>query len=448
MTLDDLRSAVSGPVLEPGESGYDDEVAAFNLAVTIRPDIVVGATDEADVVAAVRYAAEHRLPVHIQATGHGAHLPIDGGLLIATKRMDAVSIDPQTRRATIGAGARWAPVVAAAAPLGLAPITGSSPSVGVVGYLLGGGLGPFARSHGFSSDYVRGLRLVTPAGDAIAVSATEHPELFWALRGGKGGFGVVTEVTIELVPMPELYAGSLAFEGDAIEPAYRAWADYTASADDAVTTSVSLVHFPPLDVVPEIFRGKDILMVRFAYPGDAARGAELAAALRAAAPVYVDQVGPMPLADVGLIHNDPAEPVPSWSRGTLLKGIDQDFVTAVLKNTGHGAPFIACEVRHLGSRTAVDADPVSAVGGREGKYAFFVIGVPDPSLFAVVLPGAAEGVFAAIAPWIADETTINWAGGPESPDFAKAWPAATATRLVALREAGDPHGIFAYRPVP
>lgn len=434
-------------MLTPDDPGFAEAVLAHNLAITNRPDLAVPVTSEADVVAAVRYAAEHRIPVHIQATGHGAHEPVEGGMLILTKRLDAVSIDPQTRLATIGAGSPWAPVVAAAAPHGLAPITGSSPSVGVVGYLLGGGFGPLVRSHGASSDYIRGFRLVTPAGEAISVTADENPELFWALRGGKGGFGVVTEVTIELAEIPELYAGHLMFEGDAIEPAYRAWIDYTKTAEPDVSTSVSLVHFPPIELVPEVFRGKDILMVRFAYAGDASRAEQLAAPLRAAAPIYLDNLGPMALADVGAIHSDPPDPGPSWVRGTLLRDADQDLVTAVLATAGHGTPFVASELRHLGGRAAVDVPGGSAVGGRDCAYAFFLIGAPDPALFAAVVPAAAERVFAAIAPWVADETTINWAGGPESHDFARAWPPEMTRRLVEIREGGDPDGIFAYRPV-
>ncbi len=193
MTLDDLRSTVSGPVLEPGDAGFEEEVAAHNLIIRNRPDVAVGVADEADVVAAVRYAAEHRIPVHVQATGHGAHDPVEGGMLVLTKRLDAVSIDPRTGLATIGAGARWAAVIAAAAafstrtdhparPPTSEPSATSSAAVSA----------PLIRSHGVSSDYVRGLRLVTPRGEAISVRRRRAPDLFWALRGGKGGFGVVT----------------------------------------------------------------------------------------------------------------------------------------------------------------------------------------------------------------------------------------------------------------
>ncbi len=444
MTLGELKQAVT--VLEPGDAGYEEEVTGFNLATRNQPDVVVAVESEQDVVAAVRYAAANHIPVHVQATGHGAHVPVVGGMLISTKRLDTVSIDPASRTATIGAGSRWAPVVAAAAEHGLAAVTGSSPSVGAVGYLLGGGYGPLVRSHGVSSDYVRGYRIVTPDGELHDVDASEA-DLFWALRGGKGGFGVVTEVRVELVPLTELYAGSLIFEGEAIDPAYRAWLAFTKTAADDVNTSAALFHFPPIDLVPEVFRGKDLLMVRFAYVGDLDEGERLAAPLRAAAPIYLDNLSRMVPADMGLIHNDPADPGPSWTRGTLLDDIDDTFVATVLEQVAPGTPFIACEVRHVGGKAAVDVPGGSSVGGRGAKYSFFVIGAPDPSLFAQVIPAAADRVFAAIEPWVAPETTINWAGGPESPEFAKAWSPETTERLEAIRAAGDPDGIFAYRPV-
>ena len=179
----ELRSRVSGTVLRPADEGFAAEVAGFNLAIEQTPDVAVVATSTADVVEAVLFARELALPVRVQSTGHGAHDRITEGVLVSTRRMASVKLDPATRVATIGAGARWSRVIAAGAPLGLAPIAGASSSVGVVGYLTGGGFGPLARSHGVSSDYVRGFTVVTGTGDVVEASATSNADLFWALRG-------------------------------------------------------------------------------------------------------------------------------------------------------------------------------------------------------------------------------------------------------------------------
>src|SRR5689334_15356010 len=161
-------SALNGTALEPEQAGYDREVAGFNLAVVHRPELVVGASTTAHVAEAVRFARTRGWHVGVHSTGHGLHRPLDKGLLVTTRRLDRVEVDAATHMATLGAGVRWGAVVASAAQYGLAPIAGSSPGVGVVGFLLGGGIGPFARSHGFGSDYLVGATLVTGTGAVIA----------------------------------------------------------------------------------------------------------------------------------------------------------------------------------------------------------------------------------------------------------------------------------------
>jgi FAD/FMN-containing dehydrogenase len=441
-----LRDAISGVVLIPSDPEFAAEVAGFNTAVELRPEVVVGAASTEDVVSAVRFAKAHGLLVRVQSTGHGAHGGIHDGMLITTKRMDAVSVDADSRIATIGAGARWAAVVAAADPFGLAPITGGATTVGAVGYLLGGGLGPLARSHGFSSDWVRGFSVVTADGELVTASADEHPDLFWALRGGKGGLGVVTEARVELAELPELYAGALMFDGDAIEPALRAWAAFTETAPDDVTTSAAIIHFPPMEFIPEIFRGKDVLAVRFARPGDAATGESLAAPLRAAATPLVDGLRPLQRTEVGLIHNDPADPGPSWGAGMLLDRIDDAFVDLVLTNFGAGtrSPFLVTEVRHLGAATTRDVAGGSAVGGRESGFAFTLIGAPNPSLFAEVLPAALAAFKPQLAPWLSSGTNIHWTDWNSSDDYDRSWPADVLARLKAVRAEVDPDGRFPF----
>jgi FAD/FMN-containing dehydrogenase len=438
----ELRSALTGPVLLPADDGFAAEVAGSNLAIVHSADVAVGAASAADVVEAVRYATAHGLTVRVQATGHGAHAPITDGLLITTRRLDALSIDAAGRTATIGAGVSWGAVIDAAAAVGLAPVSGSSRQVGVVGYLTGGGLGPLARSHGFSSDYVRGFTVVTGAGELVEASADSNPELFWALRGGKTGLGIVTEVRLGLVELPGLYAGSLLFEEQHIETVVRGWIDYTADAPADVSTSLVAVRFPPIDAVPEPMRGKNFVGLRFAFPGDEAEGERLAAPLRALAPAVTDEIGPLPLDRVGAIHNDPEGASPAWSDGTLLSHVDQDFATAFLASAGPRArvPFIASELRHLGAAAAVDVPEGSAVGGRSGGFTFTVIGVPEPSLFATAMPEAAIRVYDSIRPWINPETTVNFGSG--SLAGTPAWSPETAARLAAVRAQYDPAGVF------
>lgn len=438
-----LRSRVVGPVLSREDAGFAEEVAAWSQTFTHTPEVAVGATSATDVAEAVKFARSNGLGVRVQATGHGSHEAITDGMLILTRRLDAVSIEPATRIATIGGGSRWGAVVTAAAEHGLAPITGAAGTVGVVGYLLGGGFGPLVRSHGVSSDYVRGFEVVTAQGELIVADATENPDLFWALRGGKGGLGVVTEVRIELVELATLYGGSLIYDAENIEAALRAWVEYTATAEPEVSTSAAILRVPDLPFLPEPLRGRTLLALRFAYPGDTATGERLASSLRAAAPVYLDGLAEMPATAIATIHNDPTEPTVSWALGRMLDSIDQDFADALLARVGAGVelPFVAVELRHLGSAAARDVAGGSAVGGRSPGFSLNLIGAPDPALFGAVLPGAAAALLGELGPWLSAETNINFAAHGHA---EKAWPQQIEQRLAGVREQWDPLRLFPF----
>jgi FAD/FMN-containing dehydrogenase len=440
-----LAGRVGGAVLSPDDPGYAAEIAGFNTAVVHRAPVVVSVASAADVLETVRAARACGCGVSVQSTGHGASVPITAGVLICTRRLDQVQVDPAAREARIGAGARWGAVIAAAAAHGLAPISGSSPGVGVVGYLLGGGLGPLVRSHGFSSDYLTAARVVTGAGELVEASAEQHPELFWALRGGKVGLGIVTEVRLRLVELPALYAGSLLFEERDLEVVLRRWVDFTAQAPADVTTSLAIIDFPPIEAVPEPLRGRRLLSLRFAYPGALDRGERLAAPLRAAAPVYLDGLGPLPPAEIARVHSDPTDPGPTWIQGLLLSHADQALASAVIDQVGpgRGAPFLVVELRHVGGAGRTDVAGGSAAGGRSADFTLTMIS-RDVTRFPQVLPAAADRLVGALRPWISPETNINFTPDPltSAPHIAP-WPRTTSARLQEIRRRYDPDGLFA-----
>ncbi|MFF0342606.1 FAD-binding oxidoreductase [Kribbella sp. NPDC004875] len=447
--IDRLRGEVAGPVLTPEAEGYAEELSGFNLAVTHTPDVVVGLTSEDDAVAVVRAAAESGTPVRVLATGHGIPNPIQDGIVVTTTRLTGLTVDPEAKIAHIAAGNRWAEVIAAAAPHGLAPIAGASDAVGCVGYTLGGGLGPLARTYGFSSDWARGFRVVTAAGEVVTADPTENADLFWALRGGKGGFGIVTAMDFALAELSTLYGGSVFFDAESVAPVLSSWTEWTKTLPESANSSVVILRLPPLEFIPEPLRGKTVLSVRFAYVGDAAEGKRLFQPIRDAGTVLIDTVGELPVSDIALIHNDPKDPTPSWDRGVLLTGIDAGFVDAFLDAVGpeQQVPLIAVEIRHLGGATERDVPGGSAVGGRSGAFTLTIIGVPDPVLFEKVLPATVDGVLAALRPWVSAETTVNFAGGFALPgSYEASWPADTFARLAGIRAAYDPNRLFPYGP--
>lgn len=443
-----LRERVGGTVYVRGDEGLAAEVACFNPAIRHDPDVVVAVASESDVAEAVRFAAEHGLPVRVQATGHGAEAAITGGLIVSTRALDTIEVDAPSRRVRLGAGVRWAPVIARAAEHGLAPVTGSSTSVGAVGYTLGGGLGPLARTHGFTADWVRGFRVVTAQGEVVVADAESHPELFWALRGGKGGLGIVTEMTLEIVPLTTLYAGSVFFEGDAIEPAFRAWVDWAAGLGEEATTSVVLLRVPDVDGPPPPLRGRTVLSVRFAYPGDSAAGERLFAPIREAAPVFLDAVGEIPATAVATIHNDPEQGSPAWIRGFMLDDFDAADGDALLDVAGPRVetPFLAVEIRQLGGAAHRDTADGTAVGGRDSGYTLSAIAA-DPATFDSVAPAAAEALSRALQHRISAVTNVNWAADLTDPaTFENAWPADVHARLTGVRASYDPDRVFAFGP--
>lgn len=440
-----LRALLTGTLHVPADPEFLPSTAGVNLAIAHQPEAVAVVADAADVAHVVRFARDNGLAVHVQATGHGAEIPISGGILVNTARLDSVSIDPDARLATLGGGVRWAPVVAAAADHGLAPVTGSAATVGAVGLIMGGGLGPLARSHGFASDRARGFTVVTGTGDIVEATAAEHPDLFWALRGGKKRLGIVTEARIELIELDTLYAGTLMFEEQHIETVARAWAEWTATADDDVTSTIAVMRFPDFEQVPPPLRGRTLLVMHFTYPGDAATGERLAAPLRSAAPVYLDALGVLAARDVATIHNDPTEPGPGWATGGMLTAIDQDLITAWLGVVGAGQqlPAVMVEIRHLGSATGTDVPEGSAVGGRSAGASLTFVGAPNAALFQGPVPAAADAVFAAIGPWLAPETNINFVGVHRPGQTGEPWSVEVAERLDGVRGTYDPAGVFA-----
>src|SRR5918911_4830986 len=208
-TLEALRAGLRGAAHVPGDRGYDAGRQAFNLNAHQEPALVVMAEGATDVVAAVRFARQRGLGVGVLATGHGVASPCDGGVLVNTSQMRSVRVDPAAKTARVEPGALWADVITEAQVFGLAGLVGSSSGVGVVGYTMGGGFGWLGRKYGFNADSVREADVVTADGELLKVSAYEHPDLFWGLKGGGGNFGIVTSMEFALYPMTHVYGGNL-----------------------------------------------------------------------------------------------------------------------------------------------------------------------------------------------------------------------------------------------
>ncbi len=444
-----LRSTVRGTVLvrdADDSTALRLEASAWNVAITHRPAVVVAATCAADVVAAVRFARSEGLAVAAQGTGHGATSPFCDGVLVTTRRMAEVVVDAERRTAHVGAGAVWRDVVAAAAPHGLAPLSGSASSVGVAGFTLGGGMGLLSRRHGFAADHVRSLDVVTADGRLRHVDPRTEPDLFWALRGGKGSFGVVTVLELGLVPLPELTAGAIIYGGEHASTVLHAWREWCHTLTDDTSTSVALLRLPDAPMVPQHLRGVLTLHLRVAHLGPQAAADRVLAPLRACAPALVDDVVARPYTDADAVHRDPVGPSPSWELGAGLAALDGEAVDALLAVAGPAAqvPLVVVELRLMGGAMGRTPQHPNAVSGRDNAFSLMTIGPAVPALRDAV-PAAARAVHAALAPWRSRTTVTNWLGHVGDREAVCAsWSFDQQARLRATKTLYDPSDVFSH----
>jgi FAD/FMN-containing dehydrogenase len=447
--IERLAGRLTGRVHLPGEAGYDDERTGFQRRTVHRPAVVVEPRDAADVCAAVGFAAAHGTRVAVQASGHGLAAGMDGGVLLSTRAMRDVRVDARARTAWVPAGAAWSRVIEAAAPYGLAPLSGSSPGVGAVSYTLGGGVGLLARRYGFAADHVRRVELVTAHGRLRGVAPAADPDLFWALRGGGGNVGVVTGMEIDLVPVDWLYGGGLYFDVREVPHVLRAWREWTATVDEAMTSAVTVLPFPDVPAVPAELRGRHVAQVQIAYLGSAAGGERATAPLRALGRPLRDTLRELPYADSGAVFDDPDRPHAYLSYNRLLADLDPAALATLTERAGPSAP-VMCVVglRHLGGALAREPHVPNAVGHRDAAYSLTVI--------SPVEPGGEEEIRglhrSVLAPFSARALgrSLNFSYGPLAPaEVASAFDPEDYRRLAALRAKHDPHGLFQpNHPVP
>lgn len=444
-----LVDQVDGTVIGPGDPPYDDARQGWNLAYTHRPALIVDATSVGDVVATVRYAASQGLTVAVQATGHGVTAPADDAVLLLTRRLDHVQIHPATATATVGGGATWAPVLAAAQKEGLAPLVGSSPHVGAVGYTLGGGFGWLGRRYGLAADHVRSFTVVRADGWVVHASATSHPELFWALRGGgAGSLGVVVEMEIDLMPVATVYAGNLLYPLESAADVFDFYATWSADLPTSITSAFNITTFPPLDIVPEPLRGRTFAIVRGCHCGDMAEATALIDRWRRWRAPAIDLFGPMPFAEMAAISQDPVDPVPAISSGRWVTGLDPTVLEAMLEAVSGGgqpSPILFTEARHAGGAIA-DAVPGASYAARGSDWLLQVVGMlPDRQ-------AADDATHRVRRLWDRLESRIpatgaylNFTEGAERlQQTRQAFDTTTWDRLVAVKQDVDPGGLFAH----
>jgi FAD/FMN-containing dehydrogenase len=435
------------PLIRPESAEFDVVRQAWNLHSDQRPACVCVATRVEHVQAAVAFARANGLRVAAQTTGHLSQtLPSLERTLLLKLRLhdDDVTVDPVARVARIKAGARWGDVVDAVTPYGLAAMHGSSPSVGVIGYLLGGGLSFYGRRHGLAVNHVRAFEVITADGVGRRVDADHNRDLFYALRGGGGGYAIVTAVELGLLPYAEVTGGAMFFAADDVRRLLRTWRDFCQDAPETITTTFRLLRLPPLPEVPEPLRAVPTVCI----DGVALRDADavrLEQRLRGTAEPILGGFGKLPSAAVARLHGDPEDPVPAIGDGILLRKLD-DWASELFVRTAQDGPLVAAELRHLGGALATAPAGAGARGHLEGRFLLFGVGIPGAPAPAAELHSYLDSYLGALAPWATGTRFMSFAERTSSLETCVADP--VLARLARIRTAADPDGLLLASHLP
>jgi FAD/FMN-containing dehydrogenase len=431
-------------VIRPGDGDFDRARQAFNLTVDQRPELIAYPADEREVVALVRQAREQGLRIATQRTGHNAG-PIDWerpAMLLRTDAMQGVEIDAAGARARVRAGAMWMDLVDDASEMGLAALHGSARDIGIAGYSLGGGVGWYARKHGLQTNSVTAIELVTADGELVRADHENEPELFWALRGGGGNFGVVTALEFDLYRIAEVYAGMMLFPIERADEVLHAWHEWTAAGlPDEATSVGSVLSLPPLEEVPEPLRGRSFARIEVAYLGPEADGVELTRGLRALGP-EIDTFAMVPPVALSYLHMDPDSPMPFATTSRMLGDLPARAIDDMLAAVGpdSGSSLLMAELRHLGGALARSAPHHGARATMDGSYLMFGGGLVMGPESAPVVHADAARLSDAMAPYDSGRAYLNFV--EERIDTSRAFDAESWRRLRQVKADVDPDGLF------
>lgn len=398
-----------GPIYRPADDGYDTGRVAFDPNLDAHPLAVAEATSAADISAAIAWSRAHDVPFAVQSTGHGTHVGCDGGLLLKTSRLGTVLVDPDRRIARVGAGARWSDVLAAAAPFGLAPLSGSSPEVGVAGYTLGGGLSWLSRRYGFAADSLLRAELVTADGRLVTASPRMNPELLWALRGGGGNFGVVTSLDIRLHKVDSIFVGTAVFPFTTVTDTLDRYRSWTQNIPDALSTAIVLLPNWPEHNGP-------VFAIRCMYSGEAA------AAIKVLGPLY-REAGRAIWEDFGQTTFAHARIPGTAPRNVeLFESLPDEVIDASI-DAIDDYPVNAIEIRQWGGAMAQSGAPIAA---RDAAY-------------SIIVDGPAEAMDE-IRPYATGDQFLNFLADPAR--VADAYGPADLPRLRQIKHRWDPYNVF------
>jgi FAD/FMN-containing dehydrogenase len=442
--LSGLSRHVRGRLLVPGDADWDTARRPWNLRVDQRPAAIVEPEGADDMAATAAFAGRHGLRVSVQSSGHGAGADLAGTIMVRTSALREMTIDPASDVVTVGAGVRALDLAAALPPHGLAASLGSGSTVGVAGFTMFGGIGALGRSAGFMASKVTAADVVTADGTWLRCDADAHPDLLWALRGGGGGYALVTRLELRLDRVPELFGGQVVWPAAAAPQVFGAWRDWTAGLPPEMTSSVDVISLPSLPQVPEPLRGARVATVTACYAGPVGNGAAALGELIARTPApMVNARRPLTAADLGNLWNVPGTPIPTRIRGELLSGLPDEAIGELLRLAGQDprSPIMMAGVRHLGGKLAQDPLGGGAIGRCEAPYQLEMLGLAVTPEADQAIQHSQHAITIALAPWTTGMTLPGFAQPPLD-TAERVYPSATRDRLRRVKDRYDPNGII------
>jgi hypothetical protein len=442
--LSGLSLHVRGRVLVPGDADWDTARRPWNLRVDQRPAAIVEPDGAGDMSAAAAFAGRHGLRVTVQSSGHGAGADLSDTIMVRTSALREITIDPARDVVKVGAGVLALDLAAELPPHGLAASLGSAPTAGVAGYTMFGGTGALGRATGFMAHKVAAADVVTADGTRLRCDADAHPDLLWALRGGGGGYALVTRLELRLDRVPDLFGGQVVWPAAAAPQVFGAWRDWTTEQPPEMTSSVSVISLPPLPEVPEPLRGARVAAVTACYSGPADQGTAMLGELIAQTPApMVNGCHPLTAADLGNLWNVPAAPIPARIRGELLSGLPDEAISELLRLAGQDprSPIMMAGVRHLGGKLAQDPPGGGAIGRCEAPYQLEMVGRAVTPEADQAIQHSQHAIITALAPWTTGMTLPGFAQPPLD-TAERVYPSATRDRLRRVKDRYDPNGII------
>jgi FAD/FMN-containing dehydrogenase len=450
-TLAELRARMLGSVISPGDSGYENARRIWNGAIDMHPVLVLRCSGLADVISGVQFACSEGLPVAIRGGAHSVagFSTCDGGVVLDLSEMTAVRVDPRNRRALAQGGTTWRRFDHETQAHGLATTGGLVSSTGIGGFTLGGGIGHLVRKYGLTCDNLLSAEMVTAEGELLRASEDQNADLFWALRGGGGNFGVVTELELALHPVgPTVLGGPVFYPGDHAAEVLAGWRDAVAGAPDELTTVIDLTTAPAAPFLPEDLHGKKIVILAVCWAGPLEEGEEVVRPLRALGTPLVDLLGPIPyVALQQLVDPMYAAGAANYFTSAFLDELPdsavETFADAHRRSAGLPA---ACElhVHQLGGAMARMAPGATAFSQRQSPYLINCIArTPTAEGFEANRTWA-RGTRDSMARFGPGQMYVNFTGEGDEDKVRASYPAETYARLAAVKAHYDPGNRFRF----